>query len=205
MPRHPENRRARASSAPGFDSRIAGTRCGCTALCKEQAGNREHSSAPFSYIPRLVPPALMPRTIAVTTTHHFKQPISFPRRVFACCPHAEEPRSAGRMTQRAHTRVRCAASRSMRVHPICSSSSFETRARLVALAAPSRMRAPQDEDEQHVPNHLLMLAPHRIRDTRTSDAFVTPIHLSNSQSCSFPRRISAPGFASWLRSSEYLL
>ena len=30
-------------------------------------------------------------------------------------------------------------------------------------------------------HHSLTLALHRIRDTRTSDAFVTPIHLSNSQ------------------------
>jgi hypothetical protein len=33
---------------PHFDSRIHPTRCGCTAPCKEQAGNREPFSAPIS-------------------------------------------------------------------------------------------------------------------------------------------------------------
>jgi hypothetical protein len=39
---------------PGFDFRIRGTRCSCTAPCKEQAGNREHSFAPVFYTHRLV-------------------------------------------------------------------------------------------------------------------------------------------------------
>jgi hypothetical protein len=42
------------SSAPHFDSFIPATRCSCTAPCKEQAGNRESSSAPLFYIHRLV-------------------------------------------------------------------------------------------------------------------------------------------------------
>jgi hypothetical protein len=46
----------------------------------------------------------------------------------------------------------------------------------------------------------LSLALHRIRDTQASDAFLTPIHLSNSHSSSFPRRnFCARVFASLLR------
>jgi hypothetical protein len=43
-----------AAPTPDFDSRIRTTRSSCTAPCKEQAGNREPSSASFSYTRRLV-------------------------------------------------------------------------------------------------------------------------------------------------------
>jgi hypothetical protein len=46
--------RARRNDLSGFDFRIRGTRYSCTAPCKEQAGNREHSFAPVFYTRRLV-------------------------------------------------------------------------------------------------------------------------------------------------------
>src|SRR5262249_37721118 len=75
---------------------------------------------------------------------------------------------------------RCDASRSMAASNL-SSSSFETRARLFALAAPSRMRAPQDEDEPRVSpisryqTALLVPATQFLRPGFCSLASLTPI------------------------------
>jgi hypothetical protein len=103
------------------------TRCGCTAPCKEQAGNREPSSAPIFYSHRLVLrsaslpiSALMLRSRAARARSH-----NAPTLRVSCACVSKHEGALGR-----------------------SSSSFETRARAFALAAPSRMRAPQDEDEQ---------------------------------------------------------
>jgi hypothetical protein len=115
------------------------TRCGCTAPCKEQAGNRALSSSPVFYSHRLV--------------------------LLRQCPHAEEPRSAGEVTQRAPLRVSCGVSK----HEGAlgrSSSSFETRASAFALASPSRMRAPQDEDEHAFQSCSRCQTAHRVPAAR---------------------------------------
>ena len=66
---------ARGNRLPcNFDSRIRATRYGCTAPCKEQAGNRELSSALVFYTRRLLSPALILRSIAAP-----REPKSFRR------------------------------------------------------------------------------------------------------------------------------
>jgi hypothetical protein len=96
------------------------------------------------------------------------------------CPHAEEPRSAGELTHRAHPCVRCAASRSMRALPMPV---------LILRDARTRVR---------VRGKYLACALLRTRTNRACHHLT----MSNSHSCSFPRRVFAPGlclFASLTR------
>jgi hypothetical protein len=63
MRRRARESRDRRNRHPHFDSRIRATRCSCTAPCKEQAGNREPSSAPIFYTRTLLLRSDQPRRL----------------------------------------------------------------------------------------------------------------------------------------------
>ena len=112
------------------------TRCGCKAPCKEQAGNRELSSSPIFYNHRIVlrsARALMLRSRAARAR-------------------SRNPHSSREL--RGVSKHEGALGR--------SSSSFETRASAFALASPSRMRAPQDEDEHAFQSCSRCQTAHRV-------------------------------------------
>jgi len=111
------------------------TRLGCAAPCKEQAGNREPSSAPRFYIRRLV---LGP------TKHASCGGFVLPNCAALPCPHAEEPRGVGEVTRGAHSHVRCGVSkhkgkRTARPHP-SRRASARSRGRHDRSCALLRMR-----------------------------------------------------------------
>jgi hypothetical protein len=143
LPHSPTSRpdrctRARRNDLPGFDFRIRVTRWGCTAPCKEQAGNREHSFAPVFYTHRLVLGSDQPRILLCASSGQNTRPL----------PALMLRSIAARRVCKGFNNL--AALRCVSKHegaPDHSSSSFETRVRTFALAARSRMRAPQDEDE----------------------------------------------------------
>jgi hypothetical protein len=165
--------RARRNDLSGFDFRIGGTRCSCTAPCKEQAGNSKPSSALFFYTRRLVLGSDQACIFVCASSRQNAPPL----------PALMLRSIAARRVCKGFNSL--AALRCVSKHegaPDHSSSSFETRYARSSLRNGFRMRAPQDEDEHRVPPRLTM---------------------SNSQSSSFPRRVFAPGvFASLLRQPE---
>jgi hypothetical protein len=145
MRRRARESRDRRNRHPHFDSRIRATRCSCTAPCKEQAGNREPSSAPIFYTRTLLLRSDQPRRLRWVR--------------FAKC-----------------------AARAFAPSPLAGEGTI--------VFPRTRMGE----------GFLAITHPSPIIATVSRVPFVTPIHLSNSQSSSFPRRnFCAQAFASLLR------
>jgi hypothetical protein len=94
---------------PGFDFRIRGTRWGCTAPCKEQAGNREHSFAPVFYTHRLVLGSDQARILLSASSRQTARPL--PALMLRSI-------AARRVCKGFNSSQRCDASRSMRAHSV---------------------------------------------------------------------------------------